>query len=109
MVFLWVNSDNVVEGYHYKPFDEIDGMHKTKEELLQIGKLVDSVPEPTPAEGQGYVAKYNPATNTVYYEYFDLPPKPPTVEDQLKQFQDQISSQQEAIAELTILLSSMTS
>ena len=82
---------------HYIPFDEVYGLGKTEEELLQEGYLVESIPEPEVIEGKAPVMKYDPATNTVYYEYVDIPPAPKTAE-QL------IADQQAEINNLTIVI-----
>jgi len=79
---------------HHKPFDEKDGLRKTEEELLQIGALVDEIPEPEQREGKIPVMYYNPETNTVYYEYEN---KPLTAEER-------IAMLEQAILELTMLL-----
>jgi hypothetical protein len=90
---------------HNMPFDEINGLGKTAAELQQIGALVDDIPEPEQIEGKDAVMYYSPQTNSVYYEYVDHVPTP---EKQLQQLKDQILAQQDAIAELTILLASST-
>lgn len=41
-----------VEFIHYIPFDPVDGLKKTKEELLETGLLVDEIPAPTVVDGQ---------------------------------------------------------
>lgn len=79
---------------HHKPFDAKDGLGKTEEELLQIGALVDEIPEPEQIEGKEAVLYYNPETNTVYYEYID---REPTTEER-------IALLEQAILELTMLL-----
>lgn len=79
---------------HYKPFDEKDGMGKTEEELLQIGALVDDIPQPEQIPGKEPILYYNPENNTVYYEYEDKPLTP----------EERIAQLEQAILELTMLL-----
>lgn len=67
---------------HNMPFDEVNGLGKTEEELRQIGALVDEIPEPEQIEGKIAVMYYNPQTNSVYYEYID---RPLTPEEELRQ------------------------
>lgn len=47
MVYLEINSANVVTYIHYLPFDPIYGIGKTEEELRKKGFLVAEVPEYT--------------------------------------------------------------
>ena len=69
-------------------------MGKTEQELLQIGALVDDIPEPEQIEGKMPVLYYNPQTNSVYYEYVE---RPLTEEERIAQLE-------QAILELTMLL-----
>lgn len=65
-----------VPGVHLKPFDEVDGLHKTAEELEQTGILVESVPEPNVSEGQSASLFINPETKDMWYEYEVIPKTP---------------------------------
>ena len=79
---------------HHKPFDEKDGLGKTEEELLQIGALVDEIPEPEQKDGKIPVMYYDPENNKIYYEYEDKPLSP----------EERIALLEQAILELTMLL-----
>ena len=79
---------------HHMPFDLRNGMGKTEQELLQIGALVDDIPEPEQIEGKNAVLYYNPETNSVYYEYIDRP-----LTDQ-----ERIEELEKAILEISMLL-----
>ena len=82
MVILINNLTKITDtkysiGFKYNmPLDPIDGMKKndnvtpyTKEELEQIGKLVD-LPQDLPTkEDNPQILYYNPITNTCFYEY----------------------------------------
>ena len=67
------HNDKYIELIHYKPFDKKEGLGKTEEELLQIGALVDEIVEPENKEGFFAKPFYDKKTNTVYFEYLELP------------------------------------
>ncbi len=57
---------------HYVPFDKVNGLNKTKEELEKEGYLVESIPEPK--ELNKIPTLYlNPETMELFYEYQDMP------------------------------------
>lgn len=87
MIYLKLNGSDI-EFTHFKPFDKVDGLGKTEEELLSDGILVDSIPEPEPIEGKAPVLKYD-GTN-LYYEYVDAPLTP---EEQTKQEIESLKAQ----------------
>ncbi|MCM0627370.1 hypothetical protein M5J14_23005 [Lysinibacillus sp. OL1_EC] len=62
-----------VGGRHYRPFDVNVGLGKTKEELEQVGVLVDNLPEPKYVVGKLDVLYVNAVTKETYYEYVDAP------------------------------------
>lgn len=67
-IFLKVEADNSVSTRHFKPFDEVVGLHKTQEQLEQIGVLVDAIPErPEPMIGKKLVLYVEP----LRWEYVD--------------------------------------
>lgn len=63
----------IVNFIHYYPFDEVDGLGKTAEELGQTGILVESVPQETIQPGKLSVLYVNPQTKELWYEYIDVP------------------------------------
>ena len=65
---------------------------------MQIGALVDDIPEPEQIEGKVPVLHYNPQSNSVYYEYVDRP-----LTDQ-----ERIEQLEKAILEMTMLLGGLT-
>lgn len=90
-------------GYtHHKPFDEVYGLNKSKEELLKDGVLIESIPSEEYKEGFYSELFYNPIENTCFYEYNKIPEKPKelTIED----LKSQLDAQDLAIAELTALI-----
>jgi hypothetical protein len=66
------------------PFDEKNGMHKTKAELLKMGYLVDSVPEFEYKEGYDTLIKFNTETKEFYCEYIEIPVSAPTEMEKLR-------------------------
>lgn len=72
-IYIQVGNNNVIRRIHHTPFDPTYGLQRTREELSKTGFFVDSIPEATVVPGKIAVAKYNPDTNTVYYDYEDAP------------------------------------
>lgn len=89
-IFIRIDKDNNVSFIHYKPFDERQGLKKTIEELEQTGYLVDSINEAESIPGKIPMLKFDPDTNTLYYEYVDLPEEPNTnnSQNQLDEIQE---------------------
>ncbi|APH23809.1 hypothetical protein [Clostridium botulinum] len=58
---------------HYMPFDNVYGLHKTKEELEQEGILIENIPEPKYIENKQAIMYWNPADKQIFYEYEDIP------------------------------------
>jgi tRNA splicing ligase len=71
MIYIEINTNNEVITQHRYPFDEKYGYGKTKEELQQIGFLVESISEAERIEGKEHILKYDPNTKTLYYEYIE--------------------------------------
>ncbi|EKS4344858.1 hypothetical protein QB607_002854 [Clostridium botulinum] len=56
------------------PFDEIYGLHKTKEEIEREGGVfVTEIPEPEHIEGKHFIQYWNPIQEKIFYEYEDIP------------------------------------
>lgn len=77
----------IVGFVHYKPFDPIEGLQKTREELEQTGVLVDALPEPELVEGKLPKLIVNRETKEVRYEYED---RPLTAEEKVEQLEQQL-------------------
>lgn len=58
---------------HYKPFDKIHGLNKSKEQLEKEGVLVESIPELKYTDGKQPIMYYNPIKKELFYEYEDIP------------------------------------
>jgi hypothetical protein len=102
MIFVKVKDDEI-QAIHYQPFDPVYGLGKSKEELLQEGILVESIPQPEFIEGKVPILKYNKDTNTLYYEYEDVPPtKEELLEKEIEQLKQQLQLTQRALDELIL-------
>ncbi len=97
--------NNEVGITHLKPFDEKDGLGKTREELEQTGLLLESEPVPEKIEGKDAVLKYNATTKSLYFEYVDKVPVPKT---EMELALERIASLEQSNAELTTLIATMT-
>ena len=75
MVYIRVDETNRVIYCHNRPFDSVNGMGETKEELEKSGYFVDEMPQPQTAMGFRAVPYYNPETHKITYKYVpvDLP------------------------------------
>lgn len=89
MVYITVEENNIVGSVHRYPFDPVDGMGKTEEELLKTGKLVEDVPEFTYVKGKSPYHKYDPDTNSVYVAYVDAPAHALTIEEEISLLKQQ--------------------
>lgn len=69
--FLQLDGNKVML-IHSMPFDPVHGLGKTEAELLQMGALVDNVPEPENRPGKTALPYYTPEKG-MYYEYVDAP------------------------------------
>ena len=103
MKFITFNENFEIQLIHNMPFDEVNGLGKTKEELLQIGALVDSVPVVDVPNDKNVIYKYNQSDNTVTYELID---RPLTVEEQnavdIKQIK-QTNTTQDSLIDIALM------
>lgn len=72
-VYIEVGKNNIIQRIHRSPFDPVYGLQTPKDELLKTGFFIDEVPEPKIIEGKRAIAKYNPDSKQVYYDYEDIP------------------------------------
>lgn len=105
MIYIKLNDSKDVEFIHYKPFDPIDGLGISKDELILGGVFVDAIPEPIEVDGKTSVLKYDHNTESMYYEYIE---RPLTQEEELKLLKEQNaqlkSDMDNAIMELSMLI-----
>lgn len=77
MILLWTEQTPIenklrATAIHYMPFDEVHGLHKTREELEKEGAIfVESIPEST--EDKPSDIFVNKTTLEVTREYIDVP------------------------------------
>lgn len=69
MVYIRTDSDNMIVFIHRQPFDPINGLNESKEDLEKYGFFIDSMPDPMPIFGKSAVPYFNPETKKVYYKY----------------------------------------
>ena len=67
------SSTGVVTFIHRRPFDPVNGLGETRDNLLKTGFFVDEFPEPKPSIGKRAVAYYDHERKKVYYEYELVP------------------------------------
>lgn len=79
MIFVQTSNDNEITYCHYKPFSKECGLGKTEEELLQIGYLVDEVPEPEQIDGKFLTLFFTPERG-FWFEYADIPKTPEQIQ-----------------------------
>ncbi|EQB4335412.1 hypothetical protein ACYJ2V_001099 [Clostridium botulinum] len=70
---------------HYMPFDNVYGLHKTKEELEQEGILIENIPEPKYIENKQAIMYWEPVNKQIFYEYEDVPKFDEGLEQQKQQ------------------------
>lgn len=99
MIFLGnlnkIESDKYAIGYtHYMPFDSVNGLGKTKEELEQEGILIENIPEPEQIEGKYTIMYWNPIEQKVFYEYKDIPKsKEKNLEEKIKTLTENLAQE----------------
>lgn len=72
MIFIQTNQNNLVNYMHHMPFDPVNGLGKTKEELKKEGYLVNDIPDALQIKGK-YEIMYYSKEKGIYYEYEDIP------------------------------------
>ncbi|MGE8080522.1 hypothetical protein [Peribacillus loiseleuriae] len=87
MIFIQTNEEGLLVTVHHQPFHEKWGYKKTENELLEIGYLVESIPEFEEVEGKESVIKYINGVFFVEYKEREL-----TVEEQLQQAQSDLGT-----------------
>lgn len=92
--FIRINKANkgMITYIHSCPFDPVNGLKKSRDELLKEGFLVEDFPEPKLMEGKRAIPYYNIYTKEVTYEYVAIPDNP----------DDKISSMENALNEFFI-------
>lgn len=86
----------LVTTIHYKPFDKVDGLRKTKEELEEVGVLVDYIPPAIDEIGKRASLYINLETKELWYEYVEIPSGDT---DDLKALKEKMEQQKNAMTE----------
>jgi hypothetical protein len=107
MIFVKYDSNNTVTYIHTKPFDQNEGLGKTKQELENEGLLVSSIPNPDLTDNTKMpILKVNPTNNTLYYEYVDRPLTPEEklqlIEQENEELKVRIDLMQQALDDLLL-------
>lgn len=72
--YIRVNKDNnMVTFIHRRPFDPVNGLNETREELLKTGYFVDEIEAPETLIGRRATAYYDHERKKVYYKYTATP------------------------------------
>lgn len=69
MVYIRTDETNRIIYCHNQPFDSVNGMGETKDELEKTGYFIDEMPQPKVAIGYRAVPYYNPEARKVTYKY----------------------------------------
>ena len=72
-IYIETDENFRVTKIHRMPFDPVNGMGYTREELEKRGFFVDEIPEPVHQVGRRSIAMYNPDTKSIYYESVGVP------------------------------------
>ena len=103
MKFITYNENFEIQLIHNMPFDSVNGLGKTREELLTMGALVDLIPVVDVPNDKNVIYKYNQSDNTVTYELID---RPLTVEEQnvvdIKQIK-QTNTTQDSLIDIALM------
>lgn len=67
------SSTGIVTFIHRRPFDPVNGLGETRENLIKTGFFVSNFPEPVTTVGKKAVAYYDHERKKVYYEYEPTP------------------------------------
>lgn len=73
MPYIRTDENNMVVLVHNQPFDPVNGLGESKEELSKTGYFIDSMPEPQSVMGKRAVPYFNPETKEVTYKYIAAP------------------------------------
>lgn len=66
-------STNQITFVHKMPFDPINGLGQTREELLKTGFFISNYPEPAMKIGKRAIPYYDYEKKEVSYQYVNLP------------------------------------
>lgn len=73
---VYIRTDSatgIVTFIHRRPFDPVNGLGETRENLMKTGFFVSDFPEPVTTVGKKAIAYYDHERKKVYYEYQPTP------------------------------------
>lgn len=73
---VYIRTDSatgIVTFIHRRPFDPVNGLGETRENLMKTGFFVSDFPEPVTTIGKKAIAYYDHERRKVYYEYQPTP------------------------------------
>ncbi|GCD10604.1 hypothetical protein [Clostridium tagluense] len=90
---------------HYMPFDVVNGMNKTQEELEKDGILVDDIPEAKQVDNKNPIMYVNPKNKEIFYEYIYISK---TQEQGIENnIQDRMKALEQSNAEMMAMIATM--
>lgn len=73
MVYIRTDENNMIIFVHNQPFDSVNGLGESREELEKSGYFINSMPQPQTVMGQRAIPYFNPETKKVSYKYIAAP------------------------------------
>ena len=73
MIYIRTDSNNMVIFKHSQPFDPINGLGETKEELEKSGFLIESMPIAQTIVGKRAIPYFNPESKQITFKYSASP------------------------------------
>lgn len=113
MIYLsdFINTEdiNIVKPcfVHYCPFDKLNGLNKTKEELEKDGILVDFIPEIKHKDGYFNELHYDKISKQLFYKEFEKEESINELTEEqkkIKELENKMKEQEQAILELTSMI-----
>lgn len=112
---VYIRTDSatgIVTFIHRRPFDSVNGLGETRENLMKTGFFVSDFPEPVTTIGKKAIAYYDHERKKVYYEYEPTPQSERSrismLEDALNDTLMLLGKSNMTIANTSISLMSMT-
>ena len=69
-IYIKLGPDNVVTYIHHTPFDSVNGLFQTREDLEKEGILTSaSIPRPEEKANRRPILKFSTDTRTFYHDY----------------------------------------
>lgn len=73
-VYIRTDADSgIITFVHRRPFDPVNGLNTTRDELLKTGYFVSDYPQPVIKMGKRAIPYYDHERKKVYFEYQTIP------------------------------------